>query len=79
MWHVKLVSYIKGLRAFEKRLLKRKFGPKMDEVTGVWRKLNSKELHNLYSSKDIIKMIESRRCSTHGGVEKFIQNFGSKA
>jgi hypothetical protein len=42
------------LRVFENRLL-RIFGPKRDEVTGEWRKLHSGELHNLYSSPDIIR------------------------
>jgi hypothetical protein len=33
------------------------FGPKRDEVLGGWRKLHSEELHNLYSSKNIIRAI----------------------
>jgi hypothetical protein len=37
------------LRVFENRVL-RTFGPKRDEVTGEWRKLNNQELHDLYSS-----------------------------
>jgi hypothetical protein len=37
------------------------FGPKSDEVTGEWRKLHNEELHNLYSSPHIIRMIKSRR------------------
>jgi hypothetical protein len=37
------------------------FGPKRDDVTGEWRKLHSKELHNLYSSPNIIRQIKSRR------------------
>jgi hypothetical protein len=37
------------------------FGPKRDEVTGDWRKLHKEELHNLYSSPNIIRMIQSRR------------------
>jgi hypothetical protein len=36
------------------------FGPKRDEVTGDWRKLHNEELHNLYSSPSIIRMIKSR-------------------
>jgi hypothetical protein len=36
-------------------------GPKRDEVMGEWRKLHSGELHNLYSSPDIIRQIKSRR------------------
>jgi hypothetical protein len=34
---------------FEKRVLRRIFGPKGDEVTGEWRKLHNEELHILYS------------------------------
>jgi hypothetical protein len=51
------------LRVFEYRVLRRLFGPKWDEVTGDWRKLHNEELHNLYSSPDIIRMIKSRRIS----------------
>jgi hypothetical protein len=46
---------------FENRVLRRIFGPKRDEVTGGWRKLHNKELHNLYSSPSIIRVIKSRR------------------
>jgi hypothetical protein len=46
---------------FEKRVLRRIFGPKRDEVTGDWRKLHNEELHNLHSSPNIIRMIKSRR------------------
>jgi hypothetical protein len=49
------------VRVFENRVLGRIFGPKRDEVTGEWRKLYSGELHNLYSSPDVIKQIKSRR------------------
>jgi hypothetical protein len=41
--------------------VQRIFGPKGDEVTGGWRKLHHEELHNLYSSPSIIRMIKSRR------------------
>jgi hypothetical protein len=43
------------LRVFENRVLRRIFGLKRDEVMGEWRKLYSEELHNLYSSPDIIR------------------------
>jgi hypothetical protein len=46
---------------FENRLLKRIFRPKRDEMTGSCRKLHNEELHNLYSSPCIIRIIESRR------------------
>jgi hypothetical protein len=47
------------LRVFENRVLRRIFGLKRDEVTGEWRKLHNKELHDLYSSPIIITMIKS--------------------
>jgi hypothetical protein len=37
------------------------FGHKRDEITGKWSKLHSVELHNLYSSPDIVRQIISRR------------------
>jgi hypothetical protein len=42
-------------------VLRRIFGPKRDEVTGDWRKLHNEELHNLYYSPNIIRMIKSKR------------------
>jgi hypothetical protein len=53
------------------RVLRRVFGPKRDEVTGEWRKLHNEELHDLYSSPNIIRIMKSRRirCSTNGGEE----------
>jgi hypothetical protein len=41
------------------QVLRRIFGPKRDEVTREWRKLHSEELHNLYSSPNIIRQIKS--------------------
>jgi hypothetical protein len=46
---------------FENRVLRGAFGPKRDEVIGSWRKLHNEELHNLYGSPSIIRMIKSRR------------------
>jgi hypothetical protein len=46
---------------FENRVLRTIFGPKRDEVTMSWRKLHNEELHNLYSSPNIIRMTKSRR------------------
>jgi hypothetical protein len=59
------------LRMFGNRVL-RIFGPKRDEVTGDWRKLHDEELHDLYSSPSIIRIIKSRRmrCSRNGSEEK---------
>jgi hypothetical protein len=69
---------------FENRVLRRIFGPKRDEVTGDWRKLHSWELHNLYSSPDIIRKIKSKRMrwgayGTYGRGERNVQDFGGKA
>jgi hypothetical protein len=43
------------LRVFENRVLRIIFGPKRDELTGVWRKLHNEELHDLYSSPTIVR------------------------
>jgi hypothetical protein len=58
------------LRVFENRVLRRIFGPKRDEVTGEWRKLHNEELHNLYSSPDIIRQVKSRRMRWAGHVAR---------
>jgi hypothetical protein len=49
------------LRVFENRVLRRTFGPKRDEATEEWRKLHNEELHDLYSSPTIVRVIKSRR------------------
>jgi hypothetical protein len=53
---------------FENKVLRRIFGPKRDEMTGDWRKLHNEELHNLYSSPGIIRMIKSRKMRWSGHV-----------
>jgi hypothetical protein len=66
-----LISDIKGgtqTGGFENSMLRRIFGPKRDEVTGGWRKLNNEELHNLYSSPSITRIITSRRMRWAGHV-----------
>jgi hypothetical protein len=55
---------------FENRVLRRIFGPKRDEVTVGWRKLHNEELHNLYSSPSLIRMIKSRRTRWEGHVAR---------
>jgi hypothetical protein len=44
-------------KAFEKIMLRRIFEPKRGEMAGGWRKLLNEELHNLYSSPNIIRMM----------------------
>jgi hypothetical protein len=56
------------LRVFENSVLRRIFGPKRDEVTAGWRKLHNEELHNLYSSPSVIRMIKSRRMRWAGHI-----------
>jgi hypothetical protein len=58
------------LRVFENRVLRGIFGPKRDEVIGGWRKLHSEELHNLYCSPSIIRIIKSRRMRWTGHVAR---------
>jgi hypothetical protein len=53
---------------FENRVPRGIFGPKRDEVIGGWRKLHNEELHNLYCSPRIIRMIKSRRMRWVGHV-----------
>jgi len=49
------------LRVFENMVLRRIFGPRRDEVTGEWRRLNNEELNDMYSSPNIVRMIKPRR------------------
>jgi hypothetical protein len=51
-------------------VLRRIFGPKRDEVTGEWRKLHNEELHDLYSSPSIIRIIKSKRMRWAGHVAR---------
>jgi hypothetical protein len=55
---------------FERRVLRRLFGTKRDEVTGEWRKLHNEELHDLYSSPSIIRIIKSRKMRWTGHVAR---------
>jgi hypothetical protein len=56
------------LRVFENRVLRRIFGPKRDEGTGGWRNLRNEELHDLYSSPSIVRVIKARRMRWAGHV-----------
>jgi hypothetical protein len=55
------------LRVFENRVLRRIFGPKREE-DGSWRKLHNDELHGLYSSPNIVRVIKARRLRWAGHV-----------
>jgi len=60
------------LRLFENRVLRRIFGPKREEVTREWRKLNNEEFNDLYSSPIIVRVIKIEKnemggsCSAYG-------------
>jgi hypothetical protein len=49
-------------------VLRRIFGPKREELAGGWRRLHNEELHNLYTSLNIIRVIKSRRMRWAGHV-----------
>jgi hypothetical protein len=57
------------LRVFENRVLRKIFGPKRKEG-GSWRKLHNDELHDLYSSPNIVKVIKLRRMRRAGHVTR---------
>jgi hypothetical protein len=55
---------------FENRVLRRIFGAKREEVAGDWRRLHNEELHNQYSSPNIIMTIKARRMRWEGHVAR---------
>jgi hypothetical protein len=63
------------LRFFENRVLRRIFGPKREE-DGSWRKLHNDELHSLYSSPNITRVIKSRRMRWAGHVARMGEGRG---
>jgi hypothetical protein len=69
------------MRLFENRVLRRIFGPKRDEVKGEWRKLHNEELHYLYCSPNIVRVIKIEKnemggaCTADGEGERCVQGF----
>jgi hypothetical protein len=59
-----------AFRVFEKRALRRIFGPKKDDKVGGLRKLHVEELHNFYSLSNIIRIIKPRRMRRKGHVAR---------
>jgi hypothetical protein len=64
------------LRVIENRVLRRIFGPKRGEVTEELRKFHNEEIHDLYSSSNIVRVIKIEKnemggaCSANGGGER---------
>jgi hypothetical protein len=52
--------YFWDLKVYENSVLRKIFGPKMDEIIRGWRKLHNEELHKSYSSANIIRMMQVR-------------------
>ena len=60
----------------EKMVMRRIFEPRRDEVTGEWRRLRNEELHDLYSSLNIVRVIKSRRMRWAGHVARIGEERG---
>ena len=64
------------LRVFENRILRRVFGPKRDE-NGEWRRLHNEELHSLYRSTNIVRVIKSRNLRWIGHVVRLEEGWST--
>ena len=64
------------LRVFENMVLRRIFGPRRDEATGEWRRLHNEEVNDLYSSRNILRVMKSRRMRWAGHVARMGEKRG---
>jgi hypothetical protein len=65
------------LSVFENRVTRRIYGPQRDEVTGKWKRLHKEELNDLYSSNNIIRVIEPIRMRWTGHVTRIGESRGA--
>ena len=66
------------LRVFENMVLRRILGPRMDEVTGEWKRLHNEELNGLYTSPNVVRVIKSRRMRWAGHVARMGEERGRR-
>jgi hypothetical protein len=72
-----LILRVEGrLRVFENRFLSRILGPKRGELSGKWRKLHKEELHDVYSSPTVLRVIKSRRIGRSEHVARMEEGSG---
>ena len=64
------------MRVFEKRLLRRMFGHKKDELTGEWKNIHKEELNYMYCSAIIFRVIKSRKMRWAGHVARMGERRG---
>ena len=64
------------LRVFENVVLRSIFGPRREKVTGEWRRMHNEELNDLYSSRNIVRVIKSRRMRWAGHVARMGEDRG---
>jgi hypothetical protein len=62
--------FVLRLRVFQNGVLTRIFECKRDEVTREWRKLHNEGINDMYSSRNIIRVIKSRTMKWVGHVSR---------
>jgi hypothetical protein len=64
------------LRVFEKKVLRRIFGPRRDEVTGDWRRLHNEEINVFYCSPNIMRVIKWKSMRLDGHIARMGEERG---